>query len=63
MKPASTVVERDGVHFVVAAGEIIAGPFVSNAAAWRWLDRRTGEPISRAEHVAEWLWRKMIDER
>jgi hypothetical protein len=32
--------------------------FPTNAAAWRWIDRHEGEPISRAENVSEWIWNK-----
>jgi hypothetical protein len=36
-------------------GTVIAGPFKTNAAAWRWIDRQNGEPISRSEDVGEWI--------
>lgn len=34
------VVERDGNHWVVA-GDREIGPFLTNAAAWSWIDRNT----------------------
>lgn len=37
----------------------IAGPFKTNSDAWRWLDRQTGEPISRSEKTSEYLFAKM----
>ena len=30
----------------------------SNAAAWRWIDRQSGEPISRKEAVSAWIMSK-----
>jgi hypothetical protein len=55
-----TAIESNGKWFVVDAlpGSILAGPFKTNADAWRWIDRHEGEPISRREHVAQWLWNK-----
>jgi len=41
---------------------VLADGFTSNSAAWRWIDRQQGEPISRAECVAEWVWQKMADQ-
>ncbi len=32
--------------------------FENNAAAWRWIDRRNNEPISRSEEVGDWSFRK-----
>jgi hypothetical protein len=29
----------EGGHVVVAAGEVVAGPFTSEALAWGWIDR------------------------
>jgi len=36
-------------------GRILAEGFETNVSAWRWIDRLEGEPISRSEHVAEWI--------
>jgi len=44
------VVERDGKWWVGNQG-----PFDTNAEAWRWLDRKSGETISKAEDTAEWI--------
>lgn len=46
----------DGRWAVIYCGEIVAGPFDSNAQAWRALDRMTGDPISRSEKVADWAF-------
>ena len=35
--------------------------FMTNAEAWRWIDRRNGEPISRSEDVAEWFGTRRKD--
>ena len=59
-----TVVETENGWAVVhdGNGRLLADGFRSNAAAWRWIDRQEGEPISRAESVAEWIWQKMADQ-
>jgi hypothetical protein len=36
----------------------ILGWFGTNAAAWRWIDRQTGSPISRSEAVSDWIAEK-----
>jgi hypothetical protein len=51
---------EDGWAVIDPAGNIIA-KFATNAAAWRWIDRQEGGPISRAEHVAEWIWEKQLE--
>jgi hypothetical protein len=44
------VMSITGGHVVVDhAGTILAGPFPTNAAAWRALDRMQGDPISLPE--------------
>jgi hypothetical protein len=53
-----TVDEINGRWFARAGDHILAGPFGSHSAAWRWVDRHSGSPISRSEHVAEWIWNK-----
>lgn len=56
-----TVVHRETGYFVVGGtGEVLAGPFPFNSAAWRWIDRHDGSPISKAEQTAGWLWDKMV---
>jgi hypothetical protein len=32
--------------------------FPTNAQAWRWVDRQTGDAISRSEKVSEWIMSK-----
>lgn len=59
-----TVFEVDG-QFVVKSskrGTAQVGPFDTSAEAWRWIDRYNGEPISRAEKTAEYIWLKSIDQ-
>jgi hypothetical protein len=34
--------------------------FNTNAQAWRYIDRLLNEPISRAEHVSDWIASKII---
>jgi hypothetical protein len=45
---------QDGTWEARHNGETL-GPFNSNAAAWRALDRAANEPINRGEDVAEWV--------
>lgn len=33
--------------------------FKTNEEAWRFVDKYQGEPKSRAEETAEYVWRKM----
>lgn len=58
-----TVIPLPNGGFAVAdeTGKPIAWPFESNADAWRWIDRHDGEPISRSEKTAEWVFQKMAD--
>lgn len=46
----------DGRWQVVAGGEVLAGPFETSAEAWRWIDRNTGDPISKGEDRAQWAF-------
>lgn len=39
---------------VIENGVVLAS-FASNAEAWRFVDRRDGDPVSRSEHVASWI--------
>lgn len=36
--------------------------FDTNEQAWRYLDKASNEPLSRSHDVADWLWRKSLDE-
>jgi hypothetical protein len=58
----SVIESTSGWAVVDGNGRLLADGFRSNAAAWRWIDRQEGEPISRAESVAEWVWQKMADQ-
>jgi len=53
--------EFHGYSVVDDYGRILAGGFQTNGSAWRWIDRQNGEPISRSEDVAEWIWAKTLD--
>lgn len=39
----------DGTFRVTSAGAIIKDGFPTNAAAWRWLDRQSGDLVSKSE--------------
>jgi hypothetical protein len=54
MESNLTVTETRGGWSVVAAG-VIMQTFATHAEAWRWIDRQTGSPISRAETVSDWI--------
>jgi hypothetical protein len=50
-----TVVESErGWDVVDDAGAVLAS-FPTNAQAWRYVDRHSGEPISRSEDVSSWI--------
>lgn len=51
----------DGKFEVFAGSERLAGPFDTSAQAWRWIDRYTGEPISKREDTAQWAWDRSVD--
>ena len=55
-----TVEERAGAFIVIEDDEIVAHGFATCAAAWRWIDRREGEPISKSEQRTEWSWNKRV---
>jgi hypothetical protein len=38
------------------AGTVIADGFTSNAAAWRYVDRQTCQPVSKREDTADWVF-------
>ena len=37
---------------------VILKTFNTNAEAWRWIDRRQGDIVSRSEAVSDWIWSK-----
>ncbi|CAN7600293.1 hypothetical protein LJR234_004642 [Mesorhizobium amorphae] len=55
-----TVIEGGGGFVVVDGGETLAGPFATNAEAWRAADRLEGSPISPAEKRADWISTKIL---
>ena len=55
-------VSNRGVYYVEdETGAKVAGPFESNAAAWRYIDRINNEPISIAEKKSDWSWNRGIN--
>lgn len=57
-----TVVQASdgGGWVVVSRGETLAGPFPTNAEAWRAADRLEGSPISPAEKRSDWISNKIL---
>lgn len=53
-----TIRTSNGEWAVVSNDMVVAGPFDTNAEAWRWIDRQEGSPISRGEAVSDWIWAK-----
>jgi hypothetical protein len=50
-------VEQRGNAWVVTDGhDLVAGPFETNALAWRWIDRQTGDFVSPREKRSQWEW-------
>lgn len=46
---------RGGDWFVRSDEEgLVAGPFDTNAQAWRWIDKNTNEPHNRKEAAHDW---------
>ena len=41
-----TVVQRDGKWWVVSGKDDVAGPFATNAEAFRWFDRNDAKAIT-----------------
>lgn len=41
-------------------GAVLAGPFATNAEAWRALDRLERQPISPQEKLVDFLWERNI---
>ncbi|WGG58230.1 hypothetical protein [Brucella intermedia] len=52
--------QPDGKYLVVSGGNVLAGPFDTNAEAWRQLDRLTGQVVSKSEDTADWVWNKIV---
>ena len=46
----------DGNWSVIDDNGTILVEGLSNSAAWRWVDRKMGDPVSRSEKVSEWVW-------
>lgn len=42
-------------------GGVLAGPFATNAEAWRALDRIERQPASPQEEKTDWLWRQRVE--
>lgn len=51
----------DGQWQVVFRGAVLAGPFSTDADAWRWIDRHEGQPVSASEKRGEWSWNEFVD--
>lgn len=50
----------DGRWQVVDGEKVLASDFFTCAEAWRWIDRNTGDPISKGEQTADWSWNKGV---
>lgn len=57
-----TIVQTDAGWVVQAPDlRIVAGPFTTNAEAWRALDRIERQPASPQEEKTDWLWRQRVE--
>lgn len=56
------VANLDGAHAVVcsATGRVLAGPFTTNAQAWRACDSIALEPINKHEATAQWAFQQDV---
>jgi hypothetical protein len=43
---------------IASGSAVLSG--VTNQEAWREVDRRMNEAVSRAEDVSDWLWRERL---
>lgn len=50
----------DGQWAVTQADAVVAGPFATMAEGWRWIDRRSGEPLNPAERKTDWIVGKIL---
>ncbi len=55
------VVELQPGKWAVMMGEDVCVQDLSNAQAWRWVDRHLGESVSRSESVGEWIWQEKLN--
>lgn len=55
-----TVIETEDGFVVVDGSCVAAGPFETNAQAWRVVDRLEGSPVSAAEKRADWISTKIL---
>jgi len=62
MKPKTNIEQTPDGRWQVenGKGDVIAGPFATNAEAWRWVDRSEGEAVSPQERKVDWLWRQQL---
>lgn len=56
----NVVVKASDCWFVYNGNYFVAGPFKTNAEAWRALDRLEGQPINRSENTSDWSWNKRL---
>lgn len=49
------IVKQSDGKYSVWRGEELVKADLTNAEAWRMLDRDEGEPISRSEKVSDWI--------
>lgn len=55
-----TVIETADGFVVTNGAATLAGPYPTNAEAWRAADRLEGSPISPAEKRADWISNKIL---
>lgn len=61
---AMTIIRIDAGWIVQASdGSIAAGPFPTNAEAWRALDRIERQPVSPQEKRTDWMWEQDVSSR
>lgn len=58
-----TPTQKDDKWFIVHHGSEIAGPFETNADAWRWIDVQEGQPLSKAEDLSAWRFKLLVRRR
>jgi hypothetical protein len=54
MKNISVHQNSDG-QWIIIIGRVLEKTFDTNAAAWRFVDRKIGAPISASEAAGDWI--------
>lgn len=54
MRITMQVIQKEDNYWWINTGSGFFGPFETNAAAWRWWERKEGDAVSPSEARQEW---------